>query len=185
MSKAFIVALPEETGHRTEILGHPVLCCGVGKVNAALGAVELIRQGYTEIVNIGSAGSLNHALGEILPIGRVYQDIDCSPLCDYGHTAFEDDSQVLTLDPTSDFSCFTTDYFYDHRQQSKYAPHYLRMIGASSVFDMELFALAKACRQAGAGLTAYKWVSDDGDHEKWQDNCRVALERFLNLYPLI
>jgi hypothetical protein len=44
---------------------------------------------------------------------------------------------------------------------------------------MELYPIAKACRLAGVRLRAFKWVSDDGDHSQWRENCRVALEHLL------
>jgi nucleoside phosphorylase len=53
------------------------------------------------------------------------------------------------------------------------------MISTSDAFDMELYPIAKACRLAGVRLRAFKWVSDDGDHSQWRENCRVALEHLL------
>lgn len=184
MNKAFIVALPDEVGHVAEIHGHPVFFCGVGKVNASIGIQELMRSGYSDVVNIGSCGSAKHALGEIVHIGKVHQDIDCSPICSYGHTAFEDDSHTIILDPSSPHSCFTTDYFYDRQQSSKYSTPYLEMIRNSSVFDMELYAMAKTCRRYGISLSSYKWVSDDGDHSTWMENCLISSGRVIDmLFP--
>lgn len=181
MSRAFIIALKEEVNHVEEINGSPVFFCGVGKVNAAIGARELVGRGVTEIINIGSCGSTKHKLGEIIKVGRSYQDIDCSPICDYGHTAFEEDAGYLILDPDSDFSCFTTDYFFDHKQIDKYAPRYLEMINGCSVFDMELYAVVKVACKSNIRVSAYKWVSDDGDFSKWQDNCRVSFHRVIEM----
>lgn len=181
MSKFFIVALGDEIHHLEEIHGVPVFFCGVGKVNAAIGAQELIRRGATEIINIGSCGSAKHKLGEIIKVGKSFQDIDCSPICDYGLTAFEDDQGFITLDPDSDFTCFTTDYFYDHKQSAKYSPDYLRMINSCSVFDMELYPIAKVARKHGIKVSAYKWVSDDGDFSKWMENCRASSAKVIEM----
>lgn len=179
--RAFIVALPDEVHHLEEIHGSPVLFCGVGKVNAALGVQELRRLGYREVVNLGSCGSLNHPVGEIVQVGSVLQDIDCSPLCDYGHTAFEKDSDRIVLDAALPATCFTTDYFFDKAQHAKYSPHYLERIRNCSVFDMELFAVAKACARYGMDLRAYKWVSDDGDHAQWAENCLISSKRVIDM----
>ena len=184
MQKAFVIALPEEVGHVTEIQGHTVLYSGVGKVNAALAVATLAARGVTEVVNIGSCGSSKHATGEILRMGCVYQDIDCTPICMYGHTGFEADSHCIVFDPTSKHSCFTTDYFFDRQQLAKYSPDYIRMVGECSVFDMELYALAKACRRYGISLRAYKWVSDDGDHSQWLENCRLATHSIIGMPEL-
>lgn len=184
MQKVFVIALPDEVGHVAEIQGRPVHFSGVGKVNAALAASALAAQGVREIVNIGSCGSLTHPTGEILRIGRVYQDIDCTPICLYGHTGFEEDSHCIVFDESANHSCFTTDYFFDRDQLPKYSPDYLRMVRECAVFDMELYALAKACRRHGIRLRAYKWVSDDGDHSKWLENCRLASHRIMEMPDL-
>ena len=152
---------------------------GVGKVNAALGVQKLIHQGFDDIINIGSCGSLVHPVGKILSIGKSYQDIDCRPLCDYGLTPDEHDSLVVDIDPEIGHACFSTDYFYERSHQEKYPPDYLSMIVRSDAFDMELYPIAKACRAAGVKLRVFKWVSDDGDHSQWRENCRVALDNLL------
>ena len=179
MSTFFIVAVPEELSQVTEWMGHPVYYCGVGKVNAAMGVFELVNRGATRLINVGSCGSRRHALGEIIKVGTVYQDIDCTPFCDYGETAFEAGSGSIVLDPSSPHSCFSTDYFYDHQQLAKYSDAYLHQINTCSVFDMELFAMAKVCRRFSIDLHAYKWVSDDGDHEKWIENCVLSSKKAL------
>jgi adenosylhomocysteine nucleosidase len=181
MKKAFVIALPEEVNHATEIHGCPILYAGVGKLNACMATVELIQKGYREIINIGSCGSTRHQLGEIIKIGKVYQDIDCSPISNYGITPFEEHSESITLDLNSSFSCFSTDYFYDHLQSSKYSPFYLERIKNCSVFDMELYAIAKVCRKYRVMLSSYKWVSDDGDFSKWQENCEKASQKVINM----
>jgi nucleoside phosphorylase len=181
MHRAFIVAVKEEVSHIEEIHGAPVFFCGVGKVNASIGAHELIRQGAKEIINIGSCGSSKHALGEVIKIGKSFQDIDCSPICEYGLTAFDEDESFILLDPASEFTCFTTDYFYDHKQLQKYSPDYLRMINSCSVFDMELFSIAKIGRRHGVKVSAYKWVSDDGDFSKWLDNCKLSCQKVIDM----
>lgn len=175
--KAFLIAIPEEVKGIKEILGSPVFYAGVGKVNAAIGAVELIKQGFTEIINLGSCGSKKHKLGDIIRIGKSYQDIDCSPICAYGLTAFEDEAAFIELDPDLPGTCFSTDYFYHQEHQEKYSTDYLRMIETCSVFDMELFGIAKACRKYNVKLSAFKWVSDDGDFAQWEENCAVAFHK--------
>lgn len=178
---AFLVALPDEVHHADVLHGIPVFYSGVGKINAALRAAEIIQQGFTEIINIGSCGSLQHQLGEIIPVGKVLQDIDGRPLSDYGHTPFEADSHTIVLDAALPHSCFSTDYFYDHKQHAKYSPEYHSMVQSCSVFDMELFAIAKTCKRNNVKLRAFKWVSDDGDFEHWKENCRMSAERVLEM----
>jgi nucleoside phosphorylase len=181
VKKAFIIALGEEVNHVATINGAMVLYSGVGKINATIGAYTLIQQGATEIINVGSCGSTQHKLGEIIKVGKVFQDIDGTPISPYGHTPFEAESHCITLDELSPFSCFTTDYFFDHSQHSKYAPAYLEMIKSCSVFDMELYAIAKTCLRHGVGLSSYKWVSDDGDFSKWKENCEISSQKVIEM----
>ena len=181
LKKAFIVALPDEVHHAEELHGIPVFYSGVGKINAAMRAAEVIEEGFTEIINIGSCGSLRHKLGEIIRIGNVFQDIDGRPLSDYSHTPFEEGTYNLVIDLTSEYSCFTTDYFYDHKQMAKYSPEYLDMIRTCSVFDMELYGIAKVCQRRKVKLRSFKWVSDDGDFDHWTENCRVSAEKVLDM----
>jgi adenosylhomocysteine nucleosidase len=182
MSKVFLVAVGEELNHAEAVNGIPVLVCGVGKLNAAMGVFECIQKGFTEIINIGSCGSLNHQYGEILKIGKVYQDIDVRPICGYGLSPFEPAEPFIEIDGVSTFSCFSTDYFYDQNQGEKYSKEYLQGIKSNSVFDMECYAMAKACRKFGVKFSAYKWVSDDGDHSHWVENCRISFEKFKSQY---
>ena len=180
-SKCIIAALPEELEGSTELLGLPVYFSGVGKINAAIAAQKAIDRGYTDIINIGSCGSLKHPAGHLIAVGAVWQDIDGSPLCPYGETPFEENSARIVLNKDYADACFTTDYFYDAAQRAKYSEHYLRQIQTCSAFDMECFAIAKACQQAGVKFSAYKWVSDDGDKGSWEENCQIGLAAFLEL----
>ena len=181
MSKAFVIALREEVNYIDHIHGSPIVFSGVGKINAALAAYELISKGFTEIINIGSCGSKKYHLGDIIKVGRVYQDIDATPISPYGLTPFEEESHFIELDPTSEHSCFTTDYFYDHLQLSKYSPSYIEMINTCSVFDMELYGIAKTCKRFNVKLSAYKWVSDDGDFSKWAENCEISSRHVIEM----
>ena len=177
IQKAFLIAIPEEVKGIDNILGSPVHYTGVGKVNAAIGAMELIQRGCTEIINLGSCGSKKHSVGEIIQIGKSYQDIDCSPICRYGLTAFEEEAPYIELDPQHAGTCFSTDYFYHEQYRDKYSPDYLAMIETCSVFDMELYGIAKVCHKFNIKLTAYKWVSDDGDFAQWEENCNLAFHK--------
>lgn len=182
MRKVFLVAVAEELNFAQEINGIPVVVCGVGKVNAAMGVFECIQKGYQEIINIGSCGSLNIPYGEIVKIGKVYQDIDARPICDYGLSPFEPEEPYLEIDRDSEYSCFSTDYFYDQHQAEKYSKAYLDSIKLRSVFDMECYAMAKASRKFEVKFSAYKWVSDDGDHAHWVENCIISFEHFKSFY---
>jgi adenosylhomocysteine nucleosidase len=179
--RVFIVAVPDEVEMQNEILGSPVIFSGVGKINAAIATYTAITSGYNEIINIGSCGSVSLPIGEVVKIGQIFQDMDATPLCDYGHTPFEINSKQISLDISSPISCFTTDYFYDHNQINKYSESYLEMINKCSIFDMECFAIAKVCKRFNIKFTSYKWVSDGGDGGNWKENCKIGFGKIKNI----
>jgi adenosylhomocysteine nucleosidase len=177
MSRVFIVAVHDEVETQTTILGSPVIFSGVGKINATMAAYKAFSEGYKEVINIGSCGSLRFKPGSVIKIGQVFQDIDATPLQEYGHTPFEAASHQIILDTDSNITCFTTDYFYDAKQRLKYSENYLKMIDKCSVFDMECFAIAKVCKRFNMKFTSYKWVSDDGDASSWKEMCHIGFNK--------
>jgi len=65
---------------------------GVGKINATYAALKTVLRGdCEEIINYGSAGTLNQAhAGKLLQIGTLHQrDMDPRPLAALGETPFE------------------------------------------------------------------------------------------------
>jgi nucleoside phosphorylase len=125
--RVFIVASPLETGIINDINGSPVIYSGVGKINATMAAYKAFTDGYNEVINIGSCGSLKHEQGTIINVGLVYQDIDGTPLCEYGITPFEYTRNIV-VNRLSDLTCFTTDYFVDLSQKEKYSSSYIKCI---------------------------------------------------------
>jgi len=181
MNRVFIVAVPDEVEIQGKILESPVIFSGVGKINAAMATWNAFSQGYNEIINIGSCGSLNTPVGTLVKVGQVFQDIDATPLSEYGETPFEPNSKQIVVDAISPVTCFTTDYFYDQNQHSKYSQSYLDMIEKCSIFDMECFAIAKVCKRFNIKFSAYKWVSDSGEHSDWKENCKIGFEQVKEL----
>lgn len=180
MKKCYIVALQQETNSVDSIYGEPVFYCGIGKINAAVKITELICKGYNSITNIGSCGSLNHKVGELLKVGKVYQDIDLRPISDYGIYP-DNESQFIDLSNDSEISCFTTDYFFDEKFIKKYSEEYVNMIRKSSIFDMECYSLAYVAKKHKIMFESIKWVSDDGNFENWEQNCKLGFNKFIEL----
>jgi adenosylhomocysteine nucleosidase len=176
----FIVALREEVNHSTQINNCPIIFSGIGKINASLASFKAYISGFDKVINIGSCGSLNHSPGEIIHVGEIIQDIDATPLTDYSITPFERDGGNIKISESQKI-CFTTDYFYDLKQHSKYSPSYLEMIKKCDIFDMECFAIAKICRYYGMDFESYKWISDSGDHIHWEKNNKIGFERLKDI----
>jgi adenosylhomocysteine nucleosidase len=178
----FIVATEIEVNNQKSIFDIPVFISGVGKINATYATCKAINSGYKNIINIGSCGSLSLKKGELVRIDSVYQDIDLTPLCEYGETIFEKNSSIIKINEISEFSCVTTDYFIDLKQKDKYSNFLLEMISKSSTFDMECFAIAKVCKKEKVNFKCFKWVSDGGESEQWVESCKIGFDKFKKMY---
>jgi nucleoside phosphorylase len=44
---------------------------------------------------------------------------------------------------------------------------------------MEAYSIAKACKIYGFDFTAYKYISDSGDSNDWEENHRKGTDLFL------
>ena len=78
-------AIPAERV-RIEFFGCQVRYCetGIGKVNAALAVCEAVRDAQLDLVlNVGTAGSVTHAVGSIVACGR-FIDRDMMQLKEFG-----------------------------------------------------------------------------------------------------
>jgi nucleoside phosphorylase len=184
MNIAFVVALPEEVDGFNTINGIPIYFTSIGKLNSSLLINKLIYQGIDEIINIGSCGSTKHKVGEILKIGKVFQDIDVTPLFEYGVASKNSEDNFILIDDKSDVTCFSTDYFYDHNQKEKYSKYYINSINKHSIFDMECYSQAFVCNHYNVKYSSYKWVSDDGGYDNWVKNCKVGFYNFLDNFTV-
>ena len=181
-----VVALRAEAAGVFEAAGIPVLYCGVGKINAAMGlARELTRyrlEGHAMplVLNFGSAGSRQHAAGTLVACHEfVQRDMDVRSLgFEMGVTPYDDAPARLRFDPLFErlpsAVCGSGDSFATVAADMD-----------CGVVDMEAYALAKVCWLEGARLACAKYVSDGADHsaaEDWQRNVHKAADQFLGLY---
>lgn len=174
-------ATPLEHG-RDSIGDYPIHITGIGKISAAQRTTELIQEHKPLLViNFGSCGNLkNHKVGELLSVGTVYNDIDARPFGEYGQTPFTLLNE-LKLDLTSRIKCFTTDMIYDNGR-GDYPRKYQEMIQECDVVDMELYAIAQVCKYYSKPLLSYKWVSDDGETDKWEENAALGFDKFQQYF---
>jgi len=180
------MALPLESQGVFEQAGVPVLYCGVGKVNAAIALTrELAR--HTDagrapplIVNFGTAGSRCHAAGEMLACREfVQRDMDVRGLgFALGVTPFDEMPACLRFDAVfthlPEAVCGSGDSFATAGTELP-----------CEVADMEAYALAKACKIAGAQFACVKYVTDGADlaaAADWHGNVHKAAAEFLRLF---
>lgn len=181
-----VMALAAEGAGRFERQGVPVLCCGVGKVNAAIalcGRFARYRaagEPLPLVVNFGTVGSSRHPPGALVACHRfVDRDMNVAALgFAPGVTPFDELPAMLEFVPRF--------------------PRLPAAVGGSGdsfvtgardqrcdVVDMEAYALAKACRIAGADFACAKYVSDGAGAaaaREWRENVAGAADAFVELY---
>lgn len=180
------MALPAEGAGRFEAAGVEVLYTGIGKVNAAIALTRrLAIAGLAGappplVVNFGTAGSATVATRTLVACRRfVDRDMDVGALgFAPGVTPFDELPPVLEFPAAfaglPDAVCGSGDSFATAHGGFD-----------CDVVDMEAYALAKACKRAGARFACAKYVSDGADAdaaEHWQANVAGAADRFLALY---
>ena len=151
--------------------------CGIGKVNAALGAAELIRSFSPDaMVSTGVAGGIDECLGVmdvVVSSSIVYHDVWCGMGCEYGQVqgmpaVFKAGESLwkcadsLNSDPDNatrihaGLIC-TGDQFITSREEldaikSKFP--------AGLAVDMESAAIAQTCHIYGVPFVSFRIISD-------------------------
>lgn len=176
-----VMALPGESQNLFENEKITVHYSGIGKVNAALTAVDLIHKTQCKVlINLGTAGSSRFKTHDLIEISRfVQRDMDISPLgFKVGETPFDPLPGAIDLIPyfpeLAKGVCGTGDSFET---------------GASKVpcdlVDMEGYALAKVCRRMGVQLVSLKYITDGADdqaHQDWAANLVPGAQKLLEYY---
>ena len=179
---ALIMALPNESKGLFEQAGIEVHYSGIGKINAAFKAFEVIQKtGCKMLINLGSAGSSYfdaHSLVEVTTF--VQRDMDVSPLgFEVGVTPVDEDLPAdIHLQPYFEHlaqgTCGTGDSFETGTPKV-----------SCNLVDMEGYALAKVCHKLGVRLISVKYISDganDTAHLDWEDNLLLGAQKLLALY---
>jgi adenosylhomocysteine nucleosidase len=141
---------------------------GIGKVKSAFHLAEAINEYCPDIVlNIGTAGTVSHNLGDIF-VCRRFVDRDMMPLRDLGL-----EYEIKSSDDSA--TCNTGDSFMTDTE------------GAvdGDVFDMESYAQAYVCREKSVPFISVKYVTDiigRNSVKHWEDklaDARAALTLFF------
>jgi adenosylhomocysteine nucleosidase len=165
MMKNIIVFVALPTEFETDNQNITVVYTGVGKVNSSIMATKtlhLYNPQETIVLNYGSAGS------KVLNKNLLYKctkfeqsDMDARPLVEnIGVTPYDNEIypniESLIVFEDSGYLCSTADKF----QENPSAP----------LVDMEAYSIAKVCKIFGFDFAAYKFVSDDGNANEWEQN---------------
>lgn len=162
-----VVALPSEVATLAAPADVAIVYSGVGKVNAALATSHAILEHRPQlVVNYGTAGKINPAIDGLVPVARVVQrDMIAEPLAARGVTPFADTAAEIHSG-SDGVACGTGDSFVTARDEWLHAQNI-------DVVDMELYAIAHACRHHGVDWRAYKFITDDANADaagEWNKN---------------
>ena len=152
--------------------------CGIGKVNAALGAAEMIRRHHPDvIVSSGCAGGNGddiHVQDVVVGAEVSYHDVYCGTSIDqttvYGQVQgmparYKADGQLLAKDcrvKCEGFSVHpglivTGDWFVDSKDKMR---DIISHFPEAKAVDMESAAIAQTCYKYGVPFISFRVVSD-------------------------
>lgn len=175
-----LMALPSESQGLFESEGIDVFYTGIGKVNAAIVATQLIVERNPKyVLNLGTAGSAKFKTHDLVECSAfVQRDMDISPLgFKIGETPLDPIPGKISFETVSQFQkgvCGTGDSF------EVGAPRLL-----CDLVDMEGYALAKACKKMKLPLISFKYITDGSDkdaHKDWVANLLPAARKLLEVY---
>lgn len=157
-----VVALRSEAKY---LGAHDVVLTGIGKVAAAVAVTRAIAERRPSFVlNVGTAGALRDGLEGAHRIGRVVEhDVDHDFL---RQLTGEASVGEIVLDAAEPTTLATGDAFISD------AAVRLALAARAHLVDMEGFAVARACADAGVECRIVKVVSDtasEGAARSWQD----------------
>ena len=182
---ALMMALPSESKGLFEQAGIEVHYSGIGKVNAAFKAFEVIQKtGCKTLLNLGTAGSSHfdaHALVEVSQF--VQRDMDVSPL------GFAVGVTPMDIEHPAEIS---TESMFVHLRKGICGTGDSFETGAPKVpchlVDMEGYAIAKVCKKLGIRFVSVKYITDganDTAHLDWEENLLFGAKKLLELYQTV
>ena len=145
---------------------------GVGKINASIKTLELIRDySPTKVINYGTAGSLNKKLKGLVEVTQFFQrDMDARPLgFKIGQTPYDEIEEINF--GSAGYSCGTGDSFVTETPKLK-----------TDLVDMEAYAIAKICYLKDIKFKCFKYISDnagEGASDDWIKNVSVGKKLFI------
>lgn len=154
---------------------------GIGKVKSAFHLAEAIHQVQPDLVlNMGSAGAVNHQVGDIF-VCRRFVDRDMQKMKAFGLESEIDSSALLAekgfcVHWTEEGVCNTGDGFMTELADV-----------CGDVVDMEAYAQALVCQSKGIPFVSVKYVTDivgQNSVKHWEDklaDAREGLSHFFNV----
>jgi adenosylhomocysteine nucleosidase len=170
MNDIILIAIREEAPDLSHMMN--VFYTGVGKVNAAITAGELIAKYHPKrVINFGTAGGITVGTGLHECTQFVQRDMTCEALgCNPGQTPFETSTHIGN---TTGLTCSTGDNFVMNP----------KLEIPADLVDMEAYAIAKACAKHGVEFVCWKYVSDQANqhaHNDWKQQVSQGQSYYIN-----
>ena len=151
---------------------------GMGKVLSAFNLTKaLCENNYDLVLNVGTAGTLNHNVGDIFVchrfIDRDMEKIELPKVC--SDISFPEKVDVELIDSYENIGvCNTGDSFVTK------AAHF-----NGDVVDMEAFAQAQICKEMNIVFVSVKYITDiigQNSGQMWLDKLRDAREALKDFF---
>lgn len=151
---------------------------GMGKVLSAFNLTKaLCENNYDLVLNVGTAGTLNHNVGDIFVchrfIDRDMEKIELPKVC--SDISFQENVGVELIDRYENIGvCNTGDSFVTK------AAHF-----NGDVVDMEAFAQAQICKEMNIVFVSVKYITDiigQNSGQMWLDKLRDAREALKEFF---
>ena len=170
MKDLILIALKQEAPELS--VSTKVFYTGVGKVNAAMTAAELIAKYSPErVINFGTAGGVTVKSGFHQVSKFIQRDMMCCELGSLpGQTPFE---ETIIIDNGHGLTCSTGDNFVTDSN----------LLIPADVVDMEAYAIAKVCKKHNIEFLCYKFVSDGANSDSlndWRSTVSQGQIHYLN-----
>ncbi|MBR4368250.1 MAG: 5'-methylthioadenosine/adenosylhomocysteine nucleosidase [Prevotella sp.] len=207
MKIGIIVAMDKEYAQLQEIAAsiqkHEIVLakCGIGKVNAALGAAEMIRQHHPDvIISSGCAGGNGDDINiqdVVVSSQLVYHDVYCGRAVDdttiYGQVQglparFDADAHLLEVAKSLNLQSSTLnlhpglivtgDWFVDTKEKAR---SIIELFPEAKAIDMESAAIAQTCYIYKVPFISFRVISDiplrDTDASQYHDFWNTIADR--------
>lgn len=150
-----------------------MMACGIGKVNAAMGATEMILGFKPDaVVSTGVAGGVQTSIGVqevVVSTETVYHDLYCGDEVEYGQIVgeparFVADERMVSIAKGLDCGVnihagliVTGDWFVNTREKmEEIVSHFPEAMAA----DMESCSIAHVCHHYGVPFVSFRIISD-------------------------
>lgn len=178
MKIGIIVAMDKEFAQLQKVFGNDsnivLQKCGIGKVNAAIGATMMIEKHHPDvIISSGCAGGADPSLNVgdvVVAIETTYHDAYCGDNCAYGQIMgmpkryeladkliaivqqFGSDCHAITMGLT-----VSGDWFVDSREKMH---EIMQHFPEAKAVDMESCSIAQVCYTFGVPFVSFRIISD-------------------------